>query len=235
MIRGSIAIILQARMGSSRLPGKAMAPINGVPIITRCLARLCSAGRGRVVLATTTQPDDDALVAAATRAGVRVFRGDADDVLGRFARVTEQVSAQYVVRATADNPAVDPGSILRLTDAVMKQGADHAVEVGLPLGCTVEVVTAAALLDAAGRATLPDDREHVTPFIRRESSGFTCVSLPAPAAVTRPDLRFTIDTAADLDYMRRVFAAAERAPCRQTALKDLIAAAEQIGPRSEAA
>lgn len=235
MIRGSIAIVLQARMGSSRLPGKAAAQIGGFPIVTRCLVRLCSAGRGRVILATTTAPEDDVLVAAAARAGVRVYRGGAEDVLGRFAAVTEQVSAQYVVRATGDNPAVDPGSIVRLTDALAKAGVDHAVEAGLPVGCTVEVMTAAAIMDAARRATLPEDREHVTTFIRRSASGYNCLVLPAPAPLTRPDLRFTIDTAADLEYMRQVFAAGETDPRRQTTLRDLIEAADRVGPRIEAA
>ena len=235
MIRGSIAIVLQARMGSARLPGKAMAEIGGFSIVTRCLARLCSAGRGRVVLATTRQPEDDVLVAAAALAGVRVYRGEADDVLARFAAVTEQVSAQFVVRATGDNPAVDPGSIVRLTEALSKQGVDHAVEAGLPLGSTVEAMTAAAILDAARRATRPEDREHVTTFIRRPESGYRCLELPAPAPLTRPDLRFTIDTPADLEYMRQVFASAEPDPRRQTTLKDLIGAADRVGPRIEAA
>lgn len=235
MIRGSIAIVLQARMGSSRLPGKAMAQVGGLPMVTRCLARLCSAGRGRVVLATTTQPEDDVLVAAAARAGVRVYRGHPDDVLARFAAVTEQVHAQYVVRATGDNPAVDPGSIVRLTEALAKQVVDHVVETGLPIGSTVEAMTAAAVLDAARRATLREDREHVTPFIRRVENGYRCLTLDAPAALTRPDLRFTVDTQADLEYMRQVFAAAEQDPRRQTTLKDLIEAADRIGPRVEAA
>lgn len=235
MIRGSIVIILQARMGSSRLPGKVMAPIGGLPLVSRCLARLCSAGRGRVVLATTTRPEDDVLVAAAARAGVRVHRGEVDDVLSRFATVTAQVSAQYVVRATADNPAVDPGSIVRLTDALVKEGADYAIETGLPVGGTVEAMTAAALLDSARRATRPEDREHVTTFARNEANGFRCLSIPAPPALTRPDLRFTVDTPADLEYVRAVFAAAELDARRQTTLKDLIEAADRLGPRIEAA
>jgi spore coat polysaccharide biosynthesis protein SpsF len=138
-----------------------------------------------------------------------------------------------VVRATGDNPAVDPGSLVRLLGIVHATGADHAVEHGLPYGSTVEIVSAAALRRASEMATDPADREHVTTFVRRQGSGFHCAIAEAPESLRRPDLRFTVDTAADLAYMRQVIGLAERraGPARAATLADMIAAADFLADR----
>ena len=101
------AIVLQARMGSTRLPGKALAPIAGRSILAHCLERLQARSGLPVVLATTTLPDDDVLCDEARALGVAVVRGPADDVLGRFASPPSTLGLRVVIRATADNPAVE--------------------------------------------------------------------------------------------------------------------------------
>jgi len=235
MIPGKVAVLLQARLGSERLPGKVLAPIAGATLLEHCVRRVQSAAVGPVVVATTTLAGDDPIEAAARRLDVSVFRGSEHDVLSRFVAAAAAVGAEFVIRATADNPAVDPGSAVRLLEALRATRADHAVEEGLPYGCTVEAVTAIALRDAASRTGDGGDREHVTSYIRRGASGFKCLTLPAPADVHRPDLRFTVDTPADLAYMRRVLRTGGATGARVAPLADLIAAADRLSAGREVA
>ncbi len=228
MIAGKTVLILQARLGSRRLPGKALAPIAGATLLERCIARLRASDVGPVLVATTTLAEDDGIAREARRAGVSVFRGDSDDVLGRFVAAASAVEAEFVVRATGDNPAVDCGSPQRLIEQLRARGADHAVEDGLPYGCTVEAVRLPALLEAHRDASAPEDREHVTTFLRRPGAGFRCLTPAAPAWLRRPDLRFTVDTPADLDYMRRIFGEAGGAADLTVPLADLIVVADGL-------
>lgn len=198
------AIVLQARMGSARLPGKSLAPIAGRSLLSRVVERLRTRADLPVVLATTTLLEDDLLCEEAERLDIAVLRGSADDVLGRYAFAASVLGVSAIVRATADNPAVDLDSPSRTLEILQRSGADYVVDYGLPLGGTVEAIAVQALVRAAALATDPYDREHVTPFIRRDARSRAVDSL-APSALRRPDLRFTVDTGDDLDYMRRVY------------------------------
>jgi spore coat polysaccharide biosynthesis protein SpsF len=226
MSSADVLIVLQARMGSKRLPGKSLMTIGGRSLLAQCVTRLESSNAGPVVVATSTLVEDDAIAVEAAGLGAIVFRGDADDVLERVCRAAALRDANFVVRATGDNPAVDPESIERLMNVMRLQPLDHAVEKGLPTGVTVEVMTAEALRVAARRATAPEDREHVTPYIRSAGNGFQCAVVPAPRELCRPDLRFTIDTWDDLEFMRRVFRGAGVSDRRHACVKHLIAAAD---------
>ncbi len=196
-----------------------------------CLRRLLRAQAGEVVLATTTAPDDDALVQIAARMHVRAFRGSADDVLDRYVGAARMADAEVVVRATGDNPAVDVESPARVLEILARHGADYACEERLPLGAGVEAITAAALVRAASAATAADDREHVTLYVKRRPGAFRVVREQGPRPLQRPDLRFTVDTLQDLEYMRRLFARAARP---DPSLSELIAAARACA-RSDAA
>jgi spore coat polysaccharide biosynthesis protein SpsF len=199
--RHDALVILQARMGSSRLPGKVLASIGGRTVLAQCIERLLAARVGDVVVATTTRPEDEAVVAEARAAGVEVMRGPVDDVLGRFVAACDGWTGPYVVRATADNPLVDidgPARLLRLLDA----GADYAVEEGLPVGAAVEAMRIEALREAAALARAPYDREHVTPFIRQAGDRFAVRTVAAPFELRRPSLRLTVDTRHDLQFVR---------------------------------
>jgi spore coat polysaccharide biosynthesis protein SpsF (cytidylyltransferase family) len=154
------------------------------------------------MLATTTSREDDSLVAAAAAYGVPVFRGPADDVLLRFVQAARSVGARDIVRATADNPLTDIDAPVRVLKALRESGADHVVEHGLPHGAAVEAMTMDALCRAAIHATDPGDREHVTTMIRRDRERFTPLVVAAPSALHRPELRLTVDTMDDLDFMR---------------------------------
>jgi len=193
-------------MASTRLPGKALAPLGARTIIGHCLARLRIGGAAPVLLATTTNQEDDVLVATAAKYGVATFRGPEGDVLTRFVLAAQSVGAQFVVRATGDNPAVDIGGPERVLTALTSANWDHVIEEGLPYGAAVEGVTLDALIRASALATDAADREHVTPWIRRDRVHFSARQILAPAGLWRPDVRVTVDTKDDLTFMQNVAA-----------------------------
>ena len=197
-------IILQARMSSTRLPGKVLELIGARSLLGHCIARLRIGSAAPVMLATTLAAADDGLVAAAAPYGIPVFRGPEHDVLLRYVHAARSIGARYVVRATADNPAIDIDGPERVLRDLRASGADYVVEAGLPYGACVEAVTTEALNRAALVATDPADREHVTTLIRRDITRFTPLITSAPATVRRPDLRVTVDTPQDLAFMRGV-------------------------------
>lgn len=198
------AIVLQARMGSSRLPGQPLAPIAGRCLFARVVDRLRSRADLPMVLATTTLLEDDLLCEEAERLDLAVVRGSADDVLGRYAFAASLLGVSAIVRATADRPAVDLDSPSRTLAILQRTGADYVRDDGLPLGAGVEAMAVTAIVRAAALATDAYDREHVTSFIRRARPSRAIHAL-APPLLRRPDLRFTVETAGDLDYLRRVY------------------------------
>jgi spore coat polysaccharide biosynthesis protein SpsF len=226
------AIVLQARLGSTRLPGKSLAPIAGRSLLARAVERLQARSGLPVVLATTTLPADDLLCDEARTLGIEVLRGPADDVLARYAVAASALGLRVVIRATADNPAVDLDAPRRTLEMLVRSGADYVVDRGLPVGATVEAISVAALVRAAGAASSAHDREHVTPFIKRDPRA-RALDLLAPLSVRRADLRFTVDTADDLTAMRRLYAelgpAADPAP-----LDEFILAADRLHARTAA-
>jgi spore coat polysaccharide biosynthesis protein SpsF len=216
-------ILLQARMASTRLPGKALELIAGRPLLEHCLRRLVASSVARVVLATTTLNEDAALCDLAARLGVAVYRGSDTDVLGRMADAAVAFDLDPVVRATGDNPAVDVDGPRRAFAALRSLHADYVCEDGLPYGAVVEALTRDALLRAAREARDPDDREHVTTWVKRRSDLWN-VAFPAPPASLRcPELRLTVDTPEDLAYVRSLFT---RTGTDQPSLRALIEAAE---------
>lgn len=229
-----VPIVLQARTGSRRLPGKALARIAGMPLLAHCLARLVAAGTGPVILATTTATADDALVEIASALGVEVVRGPEDDVLQRFVMVADYLHARFFIRATGDNPAVDIEAPARVAASLAATGADHLVEAGLPVGAAVEGVRTSALYQAAALARDAYDREHVTPLLYRDTDRFRAERPLAPRALRRPDLRLTVDTPADLAFVRQVLELAGGAHPAPVPLGAIIEAADRVGRPQEA-
>jgi spore coat polysaccharide biosynthesis protein SpsF len=222
-------LVLQARMGSTRLPGKVLADVAGTSVLERCVRRLLASGAGPVVVATTGLPADDQIASAAAALGVLLVRGPVDDVLARYVQAASGWTGP-VVRATADNPLVDIEAPARVLQA-LRAGADYVVESGLPVGAAVEGMTVEALRQAGARATDAYDREHVTPWIRRGGTRGPVRTLDAPPDLARPDLRFTVDTLDDLAHVRRVVAAAGADPLLP--LQAFIRAAARLPRRSE--
>jgi spore coat polysaccharide biosynthesis protein SpsF len=228
----STAVVLQARMGSTRLPGKVLARIGRRSMLEHCIQRLSSRGH-RVIVATTALGADDVVVGAARDAGAEVFRGHDSDVLERYRATAEAFGLTRVVRATADNPFVDADGITRTLAFQERTAAEHVIEWGMPIGTAVETVTAAALGRAASCATDPYDREHVTSLIRRDAR-FRALRSVAPGNIRRPGLRLTVDTTSDLEFIRKLWAALGDRQ-ENPDIGDVIAAADSLRVQAPAA
>jgi spore coat polysaccharide biosynthesis protein SpsF len=201
--------ILQARMSSSRLPGKVLADLAGAPMILRQIERVERAQRiSRLIVATSMRPDDDVLAKTLKDAGVEVVRGDLDDVLSRFMLALDAApQARAAVRLTADCPLADPTVIDETIALFHQSGADYASNTGdtrtFPKGLDVEIFRASALREAHAETADPYDREHVTPFIYRRPERYRLVTLTQ--ARDEGDARWTVDRPDDLEFVRAVY------------------------------
>ncbi|MGO4125191.1 NTP transferase domain-containing protein [Inquilinus sp. YAF38] len=205
----TVLAILQARMSSSRLPGKVMADLLGEPMLARQVERLRRCRTlDRLLLATSTDAADDALAELAGRIGVECFRGSLDDVLDRFHAAAAGQGADQIVRLTGDCPLIDPGLIDRLVELHVAGGYDHSCNTLTPRwpdGLDAEVMRAEVLETAWREATLPSEREHVTRFIYTRPERFRLGSLVGDTDLS--DQRWTVDTPEDLAMVRAVYAA----------------------------
>lgn len=205
----SVAII-QARMSSTRLPGKVMQPLLGRPMIVFMAERVRRAQRlASTLVATSADASDDVLADTLAAAGIEVFRGSLHDVLDRFAGAACAHRAERVVRLTGDCPLIDADLIDAVLDLLDAERLDYACNVAPPRwpdGLDVEAMTLAALEAAHREATRPSDREHVTPFIRAHPQRFRQASLAS--AIDLSALRWTVDHEDDLAFVRRLLAAA---------------------------
>jgi spore coat polysaccharide biosynthesis protein SpsF len=198
----SVMAFLQARMGSFRLPGKVMMKIGGRTILERAVLRLQAARViDAVAVLTTTLDDDNAIADEADRLGVYVHRGPDQDVLKRFQDAAQRYGAHVVVRATADNPLIDIGSIDRIVHALIEDGADLCMESELPYGAATEAFTIRALAVAYKTAHEIRHREHVTLFIKEHPEKFRVIYLLPPRALRCPRIRLTVDTQEDFAFM----------------------------------
>ena len=202
---GGVMAFLQVRMGSKRLPGKALMKIHGRSIFERAISRLrASPAVDAVVALTTRRGEDDAITAECERLGVPFYRGPEDDVLARFFEASEVFRPEIVIRATADNPLIEIGSIERIVAALRSFGLDYCMEKDLPYGAATEAMTAAALARTHAAASDPEHREHVTIYIKEHPGNFRILLLDPPATVRRPDIRVTVDTREDFAAIERL-------------------------------
>lgn len=195
------AVVVLARMGSRRLPGKALLDVGGKPLIARVLDRVCLARRAApVVLATTTAMEDEALVRFAHEFGVEVFRGVRDDVLGRLIACCDAFGLDRLVRISGDSPFIPPALIddcIAIHDEASVDIVTNLYPRRFPPGASVELITADALRRIAAATDEPADREHVTRFVYMNSDRFDVASLPGGEPFREVSL--TVDTKADLD------------------------------------
>jgi spore coat polysaccharide biosynthesis protein SpsF len=205
--------IVQARMGSTRLPGKVLLPLLGEPMLTHVMRRV---GRARalddVVVATTTAADDDVIAALATAEGWPLVRGSETDLLDRYLGAARAHEADVVVRVTSDCPLVDPEVIDRTVDAFIAGGVDYASNVlpprTFPRGLDVEVVARSALERAGREDRDPAWREHATPYIYRHPESFRLLRVESDD--DHSDQRWSVDTAEDLELVERLYEALGR-------------------------
>lgn len=201
--------VLQARMSSTRLPGKVLAPVLGEPMIGRQIERLRRASRiDALVVATSVDPSDDPLAAYCEGLGVPVFRGSLHDVLDRFCGVLRTYPAtEVLIRLTADCPLADWSVVDRVIEHHVGEGADYTnntmPERTFPQGLDVEAVRPGALFEVGREAVDPYEREHVTPFIYRRPDRYRLANVARSPSLGA--LRWTVDLPADLAFVRDVY------------------------------
>ncbi len=195
-------------MTSSRLPGKVLLPAQGAPMLHHLISRLRAVPLlDDIVLATTTNADDDVLVTFARSEAIQVFRGSEDDVLGRVLGAAEAHAADVIVEITGDCPILDP----EITDHVIRMYLAHPGAYvsnnhlqSYPDGMDTRVFPTAMLRRSASMTDAPLDREHVTLHIRNHPELFAHVHLVAPASLHWPGLGLTLDEVADYEMIRRI-------------------------------
>ena len=196
-------VITQARMTSTRLPGKVLLQAGGVTMLEHHLDRLSAAGLDTVV-ATTTNLDDDPVAVLADKLGAGVVRGSEHDVLSRFALAVREFTPDVVVRVTSDCPLVDGEAVRRGVEAWAAAGdptlyASNALERTYPRGLDFEIFSASALLEADATATETPHREHVTPWLYADGSR---PKLNLQWERDASAYRITLDTPEDLQLLR---------------------------------
>ncbi len=203
-----IVAVIQARTSSTRLPGKVLAPVGEVTLLERMLAQVEGAKTvDEIVVATSNDPSDDELAERIAARGTHVFRGHLTDVLARFGNACEESGADVVVRLTGDCPLHTPDTVDEVVDAFLAADVDYASNLepySRPDGLDVEVFTKEALIRAVREASPGPDREHVTPFLRRDAGvrRLHHIHCSGPAA---PHARWTVDDKADLEFVREVW------------------------------
>jgi spore coat polysaccharide biosynthesis protein SpsF len=202
-----VVAIVQARMGSTRLPGKVLQDIEGESMLARVVNRLRGARLiDESLVATTDQPADDAVVQECKRCSFAVFRGDENDVLDRYFRAAQFSRSDVVVRITSDCPLIDPAVIDKTVQAFLHAQPDYSSN-GLvrtyPRGLDTEVMTVQALERAWRSADQAYERIHVTPYIYEHPAEFKILSVTA--AEDYSHYRWTVDTPEDLEFVRAVY------------------------------
>ncbi len=207
--------IIQARIGSTRLPGKILMPLRGHPMLWHVVTRVrATPSISEVVVATTTEERDEPVRTFCAGAGIACFSGSENDVLDRFYQAAVRHHADPIVRITADCPMVDPGVIEQVLAMYATGNFDHVgVATGagaaferqgrFPDGLDAECFSFAAVERAWREATAPSDREHVTPFIWREAGRFRLAGLRPDADYST--LRWTVDNAADFQFAEQIY------------------------------
>ncbi len=208
-----IGIILQARMGSTRLPGKVMRLLAGKPMIQWIIERLRNCKKSNLlILATTSLEQDDPLVALSKKLGVDVFRGSGEDVLDRYYQCAKTSHLDDIIRATGDNPFVDPEECDRLVDFYFDQGLDYACfstdqKEGYPVGIGTEIFSFSVLEKSWQEGQSSHHREHVNEYILENRSLFRQGRMPAPPEKYAPEITLTVDIEEQFQIAENIYKA----------------------------
>jgi glutamate-1-semialdehyde-2,1-aminomutase len=204
-----ILAIIQARMGSTRLPGKVLADICGKPMLWHVWNRVRAVPSvDKTVVATSVNQADDPVVDFCMRHEIEYFRGNEADVLDRFYQVAKHVGADIIVRITADCPLLDPQVVNRVVSVFLGGDYDYVsntLRYTYPDGLDTEVLTFAALEAAWGQAKRATEREHVTPYVRT-SGRFRLMNVENAVDLSARGFRWSVDETRDLDFVRAVYA-----------------------------
>lgn len=223
-----VGAVIQARMGSTRLPGKVLRDIEGQPMLARVVDRTRRARTlNEVIVATTTRDQDDVLAAYASSLPVAVFRGDEDDVLDRYYQAAKHHALDVVVRVTSDCPLLDPGLVDQVVLPLLDEasGVEFSANIldrAFPRGLDVEAASAAALARVWAGARAPHHRAHTFAYVYDHREDFSTVSITDP--VDRSDHRWTVDTMEDLSLVREIY---RRMGTQEFTWRDVLAEVER--------
>ena len=199
-------VVLQVRLGSTRLPNKALLPLGGKKVIELAMEALRMVRADMFIVATEGE-SSEALRPIVERGGFELFVGSKEDVLSRYVGAIREFSLDRVIRATGDNPLVSGGLANLLLDRShgMDRPPDYLAFDGPPLGTGVEVVKGEALRRAHRESDDPYCREHVCPYLYRNPRKFSICRLEAPAEYQAPEYRVTLDTPEDYSRLKTIF------------------------------
>ena len=199
--------IIQARMGSTRSPGKVLTPLSGLPMLKHIISRLETIKSiDQIVLAIPDTPENDTLFNWAKENYVNVVKGPEKDVLQRFIVAAESFQANQIMRICADSPLVDPSFMENLANNHKKNSVDFsAIFEDAPIGTVFPIVSLKALKYIADRTQANRYREHVTTYIEDYPQDFTISRLPAPSYLKGKCFRLTVDVKEDLELMKIIY------------------------------
>jgi len=202
-----IAAIVQARMGSTRLPGKVLMELCARPLLGHVVDRLHYSKRlEEIIVATSTSPQDDRVESFCKQEDILCHRGSEEDVLDRYYGAAKYYRADPVVRVTADCPLIDPVVVDETIDAFLRERCDYAsntIDRTYPDGLDAEVFSIKALEKAWHEASLASEREHVTPYIWKRPDQFRIYQVKAKRNLS--SLRWTVDEPEDMDFAKKIY------------------------------
>lgn len=207
-----VVAIIQARMGSTRRPGKSMALLAGKPLLWQFLQRVKRAkSLDEIVVATTSKPEDDVLEKLALEAGVKVFRGSENDLVDRYYQAAKKHGADIVVRVCADNPVVEPAEIDRIVEFHKKGESDFSANTHnildnrYPDGLGAEVFDFEKLEEIWKITTDPRNREHPHTYFYEHPETYRIRTIPCPAEFRRPELKLDVNTPEELAFLQAIY------------------------------
>ena len=204
MLNKRIVAIVQARMGSSRLPGKVMKRIGGESILAILIHRLKKSRYiDDIVIATTTKKSDDVIAVLSNEMNVECYRGCEENVLKRYVEAAEAFNSDLVVRVTSDNPLADVELMDKLIENHLRMGVDYTYCIDTPLGLSTEIISTNVLNNVYENANTPEEREHVTFYIRIHPNDFKILNFNS--GLLNQDIRLTIDTIEDFKLMNSIY------------------------------
>lgn len=200
-----MAVIVQARMNSSRMPGKVLMPLSGKPVLWHVVERARRiSGAGKVVVATSVEPTDDPIAEWCCGQNVDLYRGPLENVLKRYVDCADQIAADVVVRVTADCPLLDPEVSNEVLEAFLRSQSDYCtLAQGYPDGLDTQVFGVSALRSAHQRADSAEEREHIGLYIERNPSMFSKSEAKIFSGLDQH--RWTLDYPRDYEFLQRIF------------------------------
>ena len=208
MTTEKIVCTIEARMSSTRLPGKVLLPVMGEPVLLHLLTRLKSVSSiSEIVLATTINSNDDVLEDFASQQGINCYRGSEDDVMARVIAAAESVQADIIVEITGDDIIVDPQLVEQTIRMFMAHNVDYCSNSHIPsypMGMGAQVFRLSTLKHSASMTDKPLDHEHVTLHIRQHPELFKRIDLIAPPELHWPELGLTLDEPSDYKLLKKI-------------------------------